>query len=101
MEQKEAARQAEITKRRQKIDPSYVFSKVPSEKSSTILKDNVAQTKPPLDEINKITDVLETLINKHKMTDMGNENLLKTDEVKEDIKRETLMLIFLLQQKIL
>ena len=88
MEQKEAARQAEITKRRQKIDPSYVFSKVPSEKSSTILKDNVAQTKPPLDEINKITDVLETLINKHKMTDMGNENLLKTDEVKEDIKRE-------------
>ena len=65
-----------------------MFSIAPSEKSSTIVKENVAQTKPPLDEINKITDVLETLINKHKMTDMGNENLLKTDEVKEDIKRE-------------
>ena len=87
-EQKEAERQAKITAERQKIDPSYVFSIAPSEKSSTIVKENVAQTKPPLDEINKITDVLETLINKHKMTDMGNENLLKIDEVKEDIKRE-------------
>ena len=87
-ERKKAEIQAVITKQRKKIHKDYVFAEVSFEKSSTMVKDNDAQTKPPLDEINKITDVLETLINKHKMTDMGNENLLKTDEVKEDIIRE-------------
>ena len=88
MEQKEAERQAVITKQRRKFDPSYVFSKVPSEKSFTIVKDNDAKTEPPLDEINKINNILETLIDKHQMNDIGNKNLLKTNEVKEDIKRE-------------
>ena len=85
MEQNEAERRAEITKQRRKIDSTYVFSKTPSD----------AQAEPPLHEINQIstlyttvTGALETLINKHKMTDIGNENLLKTNEVKEDIKKE-------------
>ena len=92
-DQKEVERRAEITKQRRKFDSTYVFSKTPFEKSSTMVKHNDGQ--PPLYEINQIstlyttvTSALETLINKHKMTDIGNQNLLKTSEVKEDIKKE-------------
>ena len=92
-DQKEVERRAEITKQRRKFDSTYVFSKTPCEKSSTTVKHNDGQ--PPLHEINQIstlfttvTGALETLINKHKMTDIGNQNLLKTSEVKEDIKKE-------------
>ena len=82
-EQKKIKKRAEITKQRLKIDPTYVDSKIQSEKGGISLHEvNQIST-----SITKVNCSLEKLIEKYKMSDLKSLNNLTT-EVKEDIKKD-------------
>ena len=76
-DQKNIKKRAEITKKRLKIDPTYV------EEAETSLQE-VNQIFTSITEVNC---ALEKLIEKHKMSHLKSLNHLKT-EAKEEIKKE-------------